>query len=193
MVFLGPFLALICSYMKNATLPVDVEKFITKNGYSFQDLDTKKVFSNSTGLSWFLTLIAIFVGIFLIIGGIFFTALFIVGPVVLLIPLFAYLRRKKFVFDFASETFEINESAFSGKKAKYPFREIRAVEINYFIADGAASAFAESQQEHNYQVFLRAANGKEHELFKIKETGFNPIDKIAAVRYTLSSWLKIKN
>jgi hypothetical protein len=175
--------------MANTSLPFDLQKLVARHGYIYEDLNTIQVFRSKASFSKFANLALLLLGTFLLIGGLFSPIFFLFGFGVLLVPLVKYIQRKRFVFDFKKGTFEAKGSIFGGKNI-YPFREISAIEVNYDVSDGDVSAFSNNQKQHNYRIYLRASNNREHELFFISEKEFNPIDSVAALRYTISNWIK---
>jgi hypothetical protein len=178
--------------MAATNLPYDLQKFVSRYGYVYEDLGSTQLFRSKASFSPIVNVALALLGVFLLIGGLFVPLLFIAGFVVLLIPVLKYVQRKRFVFDLKHQKFQVKGSVFEGKKA-YSFLDITAVEVNYEVADADVTAFSNSSKQHNYRIYIRATDNREHQLFFISEKEFNPIDSVAALRYTISNWINPKS
>lgn len=177
--------------MNTTALPGNVAKFISKHGYEYKDLNSKKVIRSKSSFSGFKTFILLLLAAILIVGGFFFKLLFVLGLLVLLIPIVKYMLRKRYVyeFDIKKGMFEIKDFLSPGTKKIYPFREIKGVEVNHYISDGDASAFSDSNKEYNYEVIITVGSRQEYELFFFTEKEYNPMDQVVAIKTAINSWL----
>ncbi len=178
--------------MTTITLPSDLRKFISDHGYELRDSDFRKVIQSKSSFSFFKTAIFIVIGLFLFVGGFMFELLYVLGVLVMLIPVVKYYLRKRYVyeFDLSKGIFEIKDSLNPGSKKAYSFRDIKGIDVNHYVSDGDASAFSDSNKEYNYEVVLKVGNRQEYELFYFTETEFNPNLQVSAIKSNIAAWLK---
>jgi len=178
--------------MTTITLPSELRKFISDHGYEIRDTDLRKTIQSKSSFSLFQTAIFIVVGVFLMVGGLMFELLYLLGALVLVIPVIKYFLRKRYVyeFDLAKSLFEIKDSLNPNTKKVFSFKDIKGVDVHHYVSDGDASAFSESNKEYNYEVVLKVGNRQEYELFYFTEREFNPSLQVSAIKSNISAWLK---
>ena len=154
-------------------------------------MNSKKVIRSKSSFSGFKTFILLILAAIFIVGGFFFKLSFVLGLMVLLIPIIKYLLRKRYVyeFDIKKGIFEIKDFLSPGAKKIYPFNEIKGVEVNHYVSDGDASAFSDSNKEYNYEVIITVGSREEYELFFFTEKECNPTDQVVAIKAAINSWL----
>lgn len=131
-------------------------------------------------------------GLLFLAFGFAFELLYVLGILIIMVPLVKYFLRKRYVYEFDLQRgiFEIKD-ALSPKATKMlSFGEIVGVDINHYISNTEVSGYSNSNKEYNYEVVLKTKNQQEFELFYFAAREFNPRDHVVAIKATILNWLK---
>ncbi len=178
--------------MSSFSLSNELKSFISAQGYDLRDSGIKKVIRSKPGISVFQTTIFVLLGLLLISLGFVFELLYLLGVLVLLVPLVKYVLRKRYVYEFDLQNglFEIKDFLSPNSKKIFSFREISGVDVNHYTSNADVSAFSDSNKEYSYEVVLNVGDKLKYELFYFAEKEFNPQDKVLAIKSSIMNWLK---
>ena len=178
--------------MSNLLLPNELKKFIAEQGYEFKDSQVRKTIKSKPSISIFQTAIFVILGLLFFAFGFVFELLYVLGVLIILVPLLKYLLRKRYVYEFDLQkgVFEIKDFLSPKTKKIFSFAEIIGVDINHYISNTEVSGYSNSNKEYNYEVVLKAGNKQEFELFYFAAREFNPQEQVVAIKSTIMNWLK---